>query len=135
MLSAVNKELWPGCQKHLQLSLVARVLNMKVEHHMSQREFDDISQLIKVVVSYANLVTENFYSAKRLIRGLGLPVEKIHCCNNGCMLFCGEDNDLTICKIVAINDTRDRLKQKQIQEEKQMYPTRKCTIFLCLLDY
>ena len=54
---------------------------------MSQREFDDISQLIKEVVPYENLVTENFYSAKRLVRGLGLPVEKIHRCNNGFMLF------------------------------------------------
>ena len=85
MLSVVNKELWPGCQKHSQLSLVARMLNMKAEHHMSQREFDDIAQLIKEVVPYENLMT--FYSAKRLVRGLGLSVEKIHCSNNGCMLF------------------------------------------------
>ena len=100
---------------------------MKAEHHMSQREFDDIAQLIKEVVPDENLVTENFYSAKRLVKGLGLPVEKIHCCNNGCIFFWGEDNDLTICKICGhINDTRDRLEQKQIQEEKQMYPTRKC---------
>ena len=99
MLSAVNKELWTGCQNHLQLSLVARMLNMKAEHHMSQREFDDISQLIKEVVPDENLVTDNFYNAKRLVRGLGLLVEKIHCCYNGCMLFWGEDNDITICKI------------------------------------
>ena len=99
MLSTVNKELWPGCQRHLQLSLVARMLNMKAEHHMSQREFDDIAQLIKEVAPDENRVTENFYSAKRLVRGLGLPVEKIHYCNNGCMLFWGEDVQLTICKI------------------------------------
>ena len=87
MLSAVNKELWPDCQRHSQLSLVARMLNMKAEHRMSQRKFDDIAQLIKEVAPDENRVTENFYSAKRLVRGLGLPVEKIHCCNNGCMLF------------------------------------------------
>ena len=99
MLSAMNKELWLGYQRHSQLSLVARMLNMKVEHHMSQREFDDIAQLIKEVVPYENLMTENFYSTKRLVRGLGLPVEKIHCYNNDCMLFLGEDDDLTVCKI------------------------------------
>ena len=43
MLSAVNKELWPDCQKHSQLSLVARMMIMKEEHHMSQREFEDIA--------------------------------------------------------------------------------------------
>ena len=99
MLSVVNKELWPGCQKHLQLSLVARMLNTKVEQHMSQRGFDDIAQLLKEVVPDENLVIKNFYNAKRLVKGLRLPVEKIHCCNNGCMLFWGEDNDLIICKI------------------------------------
>ena len=99
MLSVVNKELWPGCQKHSQLSSISRMWNMKVEHHMSQREFDDIAQLIMKVVPDENLVTDNFYNAKRLVRGLGLPVEKIHCCNYGCMLFWGKDNDLTIYKI------------------------------------
>ena len=99
MLSAMNKELLPGCQKHSQESLVARMLNMKEEHHMSQREFDDIAPLIKEVVPNENLMTENFYNVKKMVKGLGLPVEKIHCCNNGCMLFWGEDNDLTICKI------------------------------------
>ena len=39
MLSAVNKELWPSCKKHSQLSLVAIMLNMKVEHHMSKMKF------------------------------------------------------------------------------------------------
>ena len=87
MLSVVNKELWPGFQKYSQLSLVARMLNMKARHHMSQREFDDIAQLIKEVVPDDNLVIENFYNPKRLVGGLGLPVEKIHCCNNGCMLL------------------------------------------------
>ena len=60
MLSAMNKELWLSFQKHSKLSLVARMLNLKAEHHMSQREFDDIAQLIKEVVPYENLVTENF---------------------------------------------------------------------------
>ena len=95
----MNKELWPSCQKNSQLSLVARMLNMKAKHHMFQREIDDIAQLIKEVIPYENIVTKNIYSPKRLVRGLGLLVEKIHCCNNGCMLFWGEDNDLTICKI------------------------------------
>ena len=50
MLNVVNKELWLSCQQHSQLSLIARMLNMKADHHMSQREFDDIAQLIKEVI-------------------------------------------------------------------------------------
>ena len=101
MLSDVNKELWSGCQKKLQLSLVARMLNMKAEQYMSQREFDDIAQLIKDVVPNENLMTENFYSPKRLVKGLGLPVEKIHCCF-------GEKTVISqFVRFVVINDTRD----------------------------
>ena len=40
----------------------------------------------------------NFYSTKKLVQGLGLPVEKIYCCKNSCMIYWGEDVDLTSCK-------------------------------------
>ena len=135
MLSALNKELWLGCQRHLQLSLVARMLNIKAEHHMSQREFDDIAQLIKEVVPDENLVTKNFYNAKMLVRGLGLPVEKIHCCNNGCMLFWEEDNDLIICKICGHQRYNRPTRAKTNTRRKKNVPYKKMYSFLCLLDY
>ena len=43
-------------------------------------------------------MTDSFYSTKKLMQGLGLPVEKIHCCINGCMIYWGEDNELISCK-------------------------------------
>ncbi|XP_057999097.1 uncharacterized protein LOC131177938 [Hevea brasiliensis] len=98
MLQAVNQEVWPGCESHSQLSVVARMLNIKAEHHLSERCFDDICQLMKEVLPDENLMTENFYSTKKLVQALGLPVEKIHCCTNGCMLYWAEDSELTNCK-------------------------------------
>ncbi|XP_057999031.1 uncharacterized protein LOC131177881 [Hevea brasiliensis] len=98
MLQAVNQEVWPGCESHSQLSVVARMLNIKAEHHLSERCFDDICQLMKEVLPDENLMAENFYSTKKLVRALGLPVEKIHCCTNGCMLYWAEDSELTNCK-------------------------------------
>lgn len=35
MLKAANQELWPGCTKHSKLSLVARLMNLKAENHLS----------------------------------------------------------------------------------------------------
>ena len=32
---AANNLLWPGCENHSQLSVVARMLNFKAEHHLS----------------------------------------------------------------------------------------------------
>ncbi|CAA0819152.1 Unknown protein, partial [Striga hermonthica] len=98
MLNAVDKELWPGCTTHSQLSFVARVMHMKAEHHMSERNYDDMMQLVSEVLHYDNTVPENFYKTKKLLRGMGLPVEKIDCCNNGCMLYWEDDADATSCK-------------------------------------
>ncbi|XP_058002287.1 uncharacterized protein LOC131179456 [Hevea brasiliensis] len=97
MLQVANQEVWPGCESHSD-SLVARMLNIKAEHHLSERCFDDICQLMKEVLPDENLMTENFYSTKKLVQALGLPVEKIHCCTNGCMLYWAEDSELTNCK-------------------------------------
>ncbi|KAL0373233.1 UNVERIFIED_CONTAM: hypothetical protein Scaly_1004900 [Sesamum calycinum] len=35
---------------------------------------------------------------KKLVKDLGLPVEKIHACKNGCMLYWKDDVDLEYCK-------------------------------------
>ena len=39
-------------------------------------------------------MTDSIYSTKQLMQGLGLPIEKIHCCINGCMIYWGEDSEL-----------------------------------------
>ncbi|XP_043817332.1 uncharacterized protein LOC122725001 [Manihot esculenta] len=99
MLAAANQELWPGCENHLQLSAVARILNIKSEHHLSERCFDNICQFIKEILPIDNLFTDNFYSTKKLLEGLGLPIQKIHSCLNDCMIYWGEDNELLRCKV------------------------------------
>ncbi|XP_073138901.1 uncharacterized protein [Henckelia pumila] len=56
MLRASETEIWDGNPNgHSQLSVVARLLNMKVEHHISERCYDDLCQLISEL-----LPTENF---------------------------------------------------------------------------
>lgn len=98
MLQAADQELWPGCQSHSQLSLVARLMSLKSENNMSQKCFDQVTELMKEIVPENNLVSENFYSTKKLLRGMGLPVEKIDCCLHGCMIYWNEDKDLHSCK-------------------------------------
>ena len=36
MLEAVESELWSGCKNYSLMSVVARLLNIKSEHHMSR---------------------------------------------------------------------------------------------------
>ena len=93
------QEVWPGNPYgHSKLSAVARLLNLKAKHHFSERCFDDIFQFLSELLPDNNVMTDSFYSTKKLMQGLGLPVEKIHCCINGCMIYWGEDSELISCK-------------------------------------
>ncbi|XP_073295278.1 uncharacterized protein [Primulina huaijiensis] len=100
MLQASEREVWEGIPSgHSQLSAVARLLNIKAEHHFSERCYDDLCQLISELLPTDNIMTDNFYNTKKLVKGLGLPVEKIDCCINNCMIFWKDDIELTKCKM------------------------------------
>lgn len=87
MLRVVDSELWPLCKNYSQLSLVARMMNLESVNNMSEKCFDGFAELMKEIVSYNNLVLENFYQTKRLLSGMGLPMKKIKCCYHNCMFY------------------------------------------------
>ncbi|XP_052181209.1 uncharacterized protein LOC127794273 [Diospyros lotus] len=129
MLSAAKKELYPGCQKHSQLSLVSRLLSFKSEHHLSERGFNQLCELLKEVLPEPNTVIDNFYSTKKLVRGLGLPVEKIDCCRNNCMIFWGDDSDLTVCKFCHENRYKQVDQADSSKRQKTCVPYKKMHYF------
>ena len=98
MLEAAKQSLYSGCEKHTQLSFVARLMNMKSENGFSQKCYDQFIDLVKEIVPEENKVADNFYESKKLMRGMGLPVEKIDCCKNNCMIYWKDDSELDICK-------------------------------------
>ncbi|XP_031104166.1 uncharacterized protein LOC116007591 [Ipomoea triloba] len=79
MLKAVDQELWPGCKKHSQLSLIARLISLKSENHISEKCFNQITELMKEVVPENNLVPDNFYEAKRLLRAKRTSTGRLAC--------------------------------------------------------
>ena len=95
MLNAANQEVWPNCQTHSQLSVIARMLHIKSEHRLSERCYDALCQFMKELLPNDNVMTNSFYQTKKLIKGIGLPVYKIHTCLNGCMIYWGDDSELT----------------------------------------
>ncbi|KAL7607985.1 hypothetical protein Lser_V15G12232 [Lactuca serriola] len=98
MLEAADRELWPGCKKVTQLSVVARLLNIKSEYRIPELCFDAICQLIKDGLPEENNMVDSLYESKKLIQALGLPVELIDCCRSGCMIYWKGDKDLDRCK-------------------------------------
>ncbi|KAM3288173.1 hypothetical protein P3S67_021603 [Capsicum chacoense] len=102
LLKASEQEIWPGNPHgHTQLSIVARHLNLKAEHHFFERAYDELSEFISELMPNDNIMIDSFYSTKNLMRRLGLPVENIDYCKNGRMLFRREDSELINCKFCS----------------------------------
>nr|XP_009763780.1 PREDICTED: uncharacterized protein LOC104215634 [Nicotiana sylvestris]XP_009763781.1 PREDICTED: uncharacterized protein LOC104215634 [Nicotiana sylvestris] len=97
LLQAADANLYPGSSL-AQLAVVSRMLNIKMENTLSQRCYNQMMQLLKEALTEDNTMLDNYYETKKLVRSLGLLVKKIDCCNYGCMLYWGEDEDLTSCK-------------------------------------
>ncbi|XP_073120385.1 uncharacterized protein [Henckelia pumila] len=100
LIKSSEKAIWEGNPHgHSLLSVLARLLKMKQEHNMSERNFDDMCKLMSELCPTENHMPSSFNSTKKFIKDLGLPVEKIDSCKNNCMIYWGIDSDLTECKI------------------------------------
>ncbi|XP_073119657.1 uncharacterized protein [Henckelia pumila] len=100
LIKSSEKAIWEGNPHgHSLLSVLARLLKMKQEHNMSERNFDDMCKLMSELCPAENHMPSSFNSTKKFIKDLGLPVEKIDSCKNNCMIYWGTDSDLTECKI------------------------------------
>ncbi|KAL4573042.1 hypothetical protein LXL04_019835 [Taraxacum kok-saghyz] len=75
MLKAADKDLWSGCKKATQLSVVSRLLNIKSDYRMPEQCYDTICQLINDVIPEENNMVDSLYNSKKLVQSLGLPVE------------------------------------------------------------
>ncbi|KAL0451416.1 UNVERIFIED_CONTAM: hypothetical protein Slati_1119700 [Sesamum latifolium] len=70
-----------------QLGVVAELVDIKVDGHILERVYDQISQWGNRILHPGRTLTGDYYSTKKLRKDLGLPVEKIGACKNGCMLY------------------------------------------------
>ena len=80
---------------------------------------------MKEALPQENTLLENFYDTKKMVKGLGLPVEKIDCCECGCMIYWGVDSALRCCKLCGNprykSRRRESTKHKGDVPYKRMY--------------
>jgi len=124
LLHAADAKLYPGSSVS-QLEVVSRMLNIKMENNMSQRGYNQMMQLLKDSLPEDNIVLDNYYQTKKLVRSLGLPVEKIDCCESGCMLYWGDDENLTSCKFCG----NQRYKRRVGSRKRKLVPYKKMYYF------
>ncbi|XP_049405023.1 uncharacterized protein LOC125868409 [Solanum stenotomum] len=124
LLQAADAKLYLGSSLS-QLDVISRMLNIKIENNMSQRGYNQMMQLLIEALPEDNIVLDSYYQTKKVVRSLGLPVEKIDCCELGCMLYWGDDEHLTSCTFCG----HDRYKRRIGSHKRKLIPYKKMYYF------
>ena len=64
---------------------------------MSQRCFNEVVDLIEDVCPSESGIPKNYHQQLRKVRDLGMDVQEIDCCPNGCMLYYKQVDSLSAC--------------------------------------
>jgi len=98
MVTDMKTPLYPGCKgKYTKLYTSLKLLQLKATHHMTDRGFKALLDLLRDMLPEGNEIPKTTYEAKQNICPLGLEVEKIHACKNDCILFRGDHANDTEC--------------------------------------
>ncbi|KAL0311547.1 UNVERIFIED_CONTAM: hypothetical protein Sangu_2449400 [Sesamum angustifolium] len=67
-------------------------MDIKADGHISKRIYDRISQLANRILPTNHSLSGDYYST--MVKDLSLPIENIHMCKNGCILYWKDGVDL-----------------------------------------
>ena len=95
LLKDSDEPLWDDCTNHGKLSIVAQVFTIKSYHGFSEAGYDKIIEWAKSILPKGNMLKENFYAAKSMMKPLGIGYQKIDMCPNFCMLYYLKNVELT----------------------------------------
>ncbi|XP_047340380.1 uncharacterized protein LOC124943970 [Impatiens glandulifera] len=102
-LNAAHQPIWPGHESESKLSATVKQLNMKSENNLSDRAVNQNLDYIRSLLPKNNCMPDSFYSMKKLVEDLGLPVIRIDVCKDNCMLYWGEDIDKQSCRFCNLS--------------------------------
>uniref|UniRef100_A0A2N9GHE4 Transposase-associated domain-containing protein n=1 Tax=Fagus sylvatica TaxID=28930 RepID=A0A2N9GHE4_FAGSY len=99
LLWDAEQKLYPSCKTLTKLSFVVRLFQMKCLYGWSDKSIEGLLELFRLTLPDGHLVLDSLYSAKKIIRDLGLNYEKIDACINDCVLYRNEYASLEQCPI------------------------------------
>ncbi|KAL0288256.1 UNVERIFIED_CONTAM: hypothetical protein Sradi_7101200 [Sesamum radiatum] len=77
-----------------QLGATAELVDIKADGHIFERIYDRISQWANRILPSDQTLPGDYYNAKKLVKNLGLPIEKIRVSKNDCLLYWKDGVDL-----------------------------------------
>ena len=88
LVTDMKTPLYPGCkEKYTKLFTSLKLLQLKATHHITDRGFKALLDLLRDMLPQGDEIPKNTYEAKQNVCPLGLEVEKIHACRNDCILY------------------------------------------------
>ncbi|XP_057756273.1 uncharacterized protein LOC130975498 [Arachis stenosperma] len=113
LLSDGEQELYPGCSKYSKLSFLVKLYHIKCMCGVSDKAMTMILDLLRDAFEQAKL-PKTVYEARKTIRKLGIEYAKIDACPNDCMLYRGDDANLTRCKKCGCSRWKQKTKKGSI---------------------
>uniref|UniRef100_A0A7N2R7G5 Transposase-associated domain-containing protein n=1 Tax=Quercus lobata TaxID=97700 RepID=A0A7N2R7G5_QUELO len=87
LLKDARKPLYEGCTKFSKLLAIIGLYHLKCLGGWSNNSFSLLLQMLIDMLPSSAELPNDAYSAKKLVKDLGLGYEKIAACPQGCMLF------------------------------------------------
>ena len=75
------------------------MLQWKAENGVSDKGFEKLLIMLKKMLPKDNELPDSTYEANKVVRPLGLEVQKIYACPNDCIVYRGEYEDLNACPV------------------------------------
>ncbi|XP_016165194.1 uncharacterized protein LOC107607806 [Arachis ipaensis] len=113
LLSDGEQELYPGCSKYSKLSFLVKLYHIKCMCGVSDKAMTMILDLLRDAFEQAKL-PNTVYEARKTIRKVGIEYAKIDACPNDCMLYRGDDANLTRCKKCGCSRWKQKTKKGSI---------------------
>ena len=107
MLATTNEIIYEGAIES-KLSITIRLLVARTNWHATEKCLDYFIQMLVDVTPKDNCIPKNYYEAKMIVSSLGLKAQKIYCCEDGCMLYYKDDEQLTKWKFCHLSTRRHR---------------------------
>jgi len=70
LLQDFDEKLWDECTNHSKLLIIARVFTIKWNYELSKASYDNIIKWSKNILSEENMLNDNFYVAKCIMKPL-----------------------------------------------------------------
>ena len=90
LISDAEQPLYDGCTKFTRLAAVSRLYKLKSVNGWTDKSFTDLLALLKDILPEGNVLPSRTYDAKQMLCSIGMDYNRIHACENDCILYCNE---------------------------------------------